>query len=552
MILHSPADIPIIDIKEFSSNDNFMGDFTINATIYSESKLVIKAYSYVNHLGDKFYIYPSSKPLETKTAQSGQNIGDAFSYNLTLYSEIKQLENINFYDYIIGVDDSALYYTGNPIVTWYGTVESMINRINANIYRYYGFLKWTISLSPEIDIESLEEKNITASNNTLMEVIKMINDQFNLKYYVSGTSIVIGGDGDTIPESMSYGKGNGFKELKRSFDTSEKIITRVVALGLEGRNLPVGYRENKSTGFIPKNTLLPLSWGSNYIDINWNGNEFFNDIINEYGIIEGSRVYDDIFPSIAGAVDLNNNPLDEVIEIYNIEDDSASFNLKVWYPGFDILANQNTGEIASMSIKAKNKDGNPTSLGGYTFNITGALRSGGYSILTLNRDTTEPTPVPNNSINVNVGDKYVYLGITMDQSYITSAENRLLERAKLDIQDNNGIVVNYIGNPSSIFMENNPSISNLVKSGNNLLVSDTDFGIENLPIKIQNVTIKYGDIIPEYTISLSNIKYKTLLDRINIDNQDQKNINNQIKNSITNVSNNMNIQSGETAVWQII
>lgn len=565
MKVYGPNNLELCKLNEYEFKGDFMGESMITSTKNNPTPIDFKIGSYVEYRGDKFHIY-FPKPSDNKTAHGGA-AGDAFSYELTFYSRQKKLTEIGFYDYVPGYDDTDLYFTGSPEVTFYGTVYELAGRIQANLDRFYSDIgqnnPWSVNINTSFadKVERgeiiLDEKTIGLSNVSCWEALQAAYDQFNVKFNVEGDSIEIGYEGTILGMSLEYGKDKGLRSIQRTYDDTEKFVTRLKVVG-GSENLPADYR--KSEKGVASNVRLPESWGKEYIDIDYDYNEADPDtyvwraLKEEYGIIEGSKAPYDIKPSIEDALDGTGNPLDEITVGTNsdISDEQAEFDITVRFPGFNPVELTALGDSPRISIKSQRRDGHAARLGGYEFNILSTDISSDNMVIKLARNTEETTALPSQALTLDQGDKFVYLGIEMPEQYVLLAENRVLEKGKQDVRDNNGLSIQYNMEPSAIYLAKNPSVANLLAVGNLVPMVDADLGLEGQPIRIQSLTIQHGrEDIPIYSLTVANIKFKSLRDSIRIAGQNQSNYNSLVKNTLNSNTNITNIIGGSTPTWQI-
>lgn len=572
MILYKPNGDIICELNDYELNESFMGESVISSTYESSVSIEFPMYSYAEYKGSTYKIYPPSKPKVVKSGSTGQNIGDAVVYDILLYSDQKFLTLIDFRDWILEQDDSDVFYTGSSSVSFFGTVEQLVNRIQANVNRYCEqndiLNEWVFQLDPtylsEINngTKTFEEKTITASESSCWDALLQCNDQFDLTFQFEGTVVTVGGTGEVLDYSLEYGKGKGLMTITRAYDTSGDVITRLRVLGAESTNLPDEYRS--CDNFNPVNLIIPDGSSSvpdkiGFIDIDWNydvndpDTHVWRDIMDEYGVIEGSHEpYTDIYPSIEGATD-GTTKLDIVTTgSPSLDTSDGTFTIYVNYPNFTIEDRLLSGETPKISIRAITDDGSTAQLAGYEFDILQSTQAGNKLLLVCRRNTGESTPLPSNYVKINAGDKFVYLGISMPDEYVDFAEERLLARGREKIHETNGIVLQYSIDPSNIFVDKmDESQRDLLRVGNNIPMIDLDLGLEGQGVKIQSMKITYGqENLPLYSFTLSNIKFKTLKMADRIAAQNQAAYNSIVKNKITNNSSQINYYGNQTATLE--
>jgi hypothetical protein len=293
---------------------------------------------------------------------------------------------------------------------------------------------------------------------------------------------------------------------------------------------------------VVQNLMLPgFSFEENdvYVD---------SDNLSELGIREGTVFFDgstdgldEIYPSIEGmtADDLNeagipvtvvagdNGNLDEIADADQVEDDGfwtdkadgesiPPFKAVLKNIGFDIREYWYDGMQPVLSMR----DGQ---LGGREFNIINVeegTAGGGVKtyILTLERveDSDLGMYFPNKDYNMKPGDKFVILDIEMPDVYIKAASQRLLRAAKEYLAKNDYVRYTYSPKVDEIYMARQhdkamasggavKSLHDTLKEGDLLSFKDMDLSVEK-SIVIDKLTIKEGDIIPTYEITLREDK----------------------------------------------
>lgn len=234
---------------------------------------------------------------------------------------------------------------------------------------------------------------------------------------------------------------------------------------------------------------------------------------------DGSNNLDDIYPSIEWG---GNNTVvtGSTIEDKGIFDDGKdipSFKITIADIGFNIDDYRN-GDTPKLSMK----DG---MCGGREFEIVKSEKvDNGYE-LTLNRteDSGLELWFPYDAYNIKSGDKFVVLGINMPDIYVENASNRLLEKAKEWLAENDTVKYKYSLNVDPIFLQrqhdthiaaNEASIHNTIKAGDVVSFGDFDLAI-NESVTIDKLEIKEGEQqIPQYTITLTDKKSASTIQRI--------------------------------------
>lgn len=534
--VYTKSGVEFFTIKAFEFSSEHMGEKKITAKVYSPDKIDFTVDSYVMFRGTKYSIFEDVSG--TKTARTSEGIGNAMQYDLVFYAPHKKLTTVNFEDYV-SKDDTNQYYTGTPIFSFYNNVNELAIRLQANLDRFFGADVWTVIVDDSV---VLEEKEVAVSNIKVWDGLMLANSIFGLNFYIDGNTIKIGGTGDQIPGTFYYGKGRGLYEIKRVFESTENIITRLKVYG-GSRNLPYDYlRDEDAKGRYFTQLMLPnfATTGIDYVDAP-------QDMIDKYGIREGSVVFDDIYPSIE-EVDLGEGRIDEIVSVGTIDPESDYFTVQVRDLGFEITDHL-TAETPRLSIKGSNADGSATYLGGYEFEIMENGTSG--NTIRMLKNQADGKVLPDDVTTVRAGDRFVLLGIKMPQSYITNAENKLPTRATEYMASDIGVELSYPVKLDEKYVEIN-GIGDSFDAGKQAKIEDDDLEVANY-FTIQNIAIKFDDILPVYDMKLSNIKKNTLKEEFKRTETKQgiKNTSITNNNNFTTTNNNTTVNKIQKSItWQ--
>lgn len=500
-------------------NGSFMDSRVVTASISSPSPINFAIYDYIIYRGEKFEI--DQVPTSVKNSSTGSSI-ESYSYDLTFVSLKYELERCEMRD-LVPYDNGIVYAT--PLtIEFTGSADKLAERIQACLDAIYtGDQKWTINV---VEGSSDEEKNISISQSNCWSAVSLFNTEYGLNFYISGRTITVGGSGTAIDFTFQYGKGNGLYRIERVTAEDTGVVTRLRAYG-GTNNIGDNYLRDKNewpdsklpaSMYLP-NLMLPgfEETGVDYIE---------SDNISEYGIREGSIVYEDIYPSITG---MTNNQGQRIDKIRDAEQVSSESQNDFWITTYDLGFEKPledyivTGGIPTVSIKTG-------TLQGYSFEInTDKIEKqsdGGYKLY-LSRNTDNGFTVPNSDLNLSSGDEFVFLGITMPKAYIEAAEERLLARANEYLDKYSKTNFGYNIGLDEIFAARDSSIYESLYEGKKLRVLDSDLGI-NEEMIIQNLTITEEDGgIPVYKVTLNNEVSASTLNRI----QGQVN---QLESTVTN------------------
>lgn len=478
-------------IKELEYNGSFMGKRTISCSFESPVVINFAIGDYLTYRGEVFYLYYT--PSQTKSASSG-SAQDAFEYDLVFNTVDVELQNCQLLDYVPYGND--YHYQPSPSFSFVGTAKTFAERIQANMNRDYP--GWTIDVYEGVETEEAE---IQIDNTSCWNALVMINKEFGLNFLVTKRRVRIGYPEDSLNHTFYYGKDNGLYQITRNVNADEAIVTRLYAYGGE-RNIPSDYNKRESDFSGKKNLMLPgyLETGKSYIE---------SKNISAYGVREYTQLFEDIYPSIAGVELPGIGRIDELVSAEQITEEtetSGSFKVTIKNIGFNIK-DYLTSETATISMRSG-------SLIGYEFDIVEViqLENGDYEV-TLNKSTRDNFQVPNAGQNLSTGDRFILLNINMPDKYVEYAEDKLLNAATSYLADHDHVTYTYDIGVDEIYMARNGNLHDLIREGMRLPLYDADFGTD-YSIIIQSLSIKEGEDIPVYEISLSDKPIASTIDKI--------------------------------------
>lgn len=514
MKIYSKGGTFLAETNDASYTGAFMGERFVNCTVKSATSIQFLSGDYIDYRGERFVL--DYTPTDKKISSSG-TIGDAFQYDLKFVSLKHELEKCLFLDVVL--NDNEIHYTGLSDVQVFGDAKVLADRILANLNRLYkGADQWEIEVLKETDAQ-----NITLSDSNCWEAVSLFKTLFDLNFTLYGRKITVGTVGKKINHTFKYGSGNGLTEIVRTATDGEAVVTRLKAYG-GNRNLPRDYNKK---GRVPESQYLPNLMLPGYSETLVDYIESENTSV--YGIREAVYKDDEIYPSISGvtANDLISagvqttatGRIDEIVSVEPItKENQAYFNVWIKDIGFNIK-DYLTPTTALISMR----DGN---LGGYEFEITNVIRDSsvagaGYK-LTLNRNQDDNFILPDEKTFIKPGDHFVLLEIYMPEVYVKTAERRLLTKAQEYLAEYDHVKATYSINMDKVFMAKNPTIGDTMCEGDLIQIVDTDLQLDR-EIIIQNLAVKLGGIVPEYTVTLSDDPVATTLDRVqdNISNIEQ-------------------------------
>lgn len=512
-------------------NGTFMGECSVTIDIISPTPIDFHIGDYLVYRGETFEI--NYDPSVIKTARVN-TVGDAFKYEKIKFNSYSdELARVDFLDFV--PNDNNVHFTALPTFSFFcADVTDLAKRIQANLDRVYtGSKKWTVSVHGEF--VGKKDVSISVSNIKVWDALALASSDFEANFIIRGRTITIGTAGIAVGNMFAYGKNNGLFEIERNAESDQAIITRLRAYGSE-KNLPPRYY-NKLSQSLPNNMAVthlmlpgfPLSTQDPHID---------SSNISELGVREGSVFFDgsngneEIYPSIEGMTYGGHN-IDEVQSAEQTTDDGTwevpegetsvnipNFTITLYNLGFDIRDYLIEGQNPVIAMKSG-------LCAGREFEIVNVSQDAQTGYYTLECRRTEDSSLglvfPYKDYNVQAGDKFVLLYISMPTEYITAASQRLYDAAVAYLAKCDYVRYSYSPKVDNIFLQrqhdsaianSGTSIHDTIKEGDLLLFSDTDLGISG-SIIIDQLTIKEGDeLIPQYEITLRNDKTVGTIQRL--------------------------------------
>lgn len=329
----------IFDIIECTYTGKFMGERSITATINWSSPIDFKVGDYVDldmqslvrgdggEHGDvahveRFYIY--TMPTIKKTARAMSH-GTAFEHTVTLYPAQHELACVQMRDMGNSMSDSIIY-TGFDTVTFYGGAFELMERIMQVLNAAYndgeGHGLWSYEIADAVNEQkntALERFAFSFSGNTVMDALLKLTDKegINTTFFINNRKIYVGfkrpyfcrvTEGNSIDTNIStqmfsfkYGKTShestaishgGLFDITKTIG-KELPITKLFAYGAS-RNLNRYYCSDRIAGGRYVNRLMLPSF-----DIDGKTDYIISeDAAAKYGIREGSKQFEDIYPSL--------------------------------------------------------------------------------------------------------------------------------------------------------------------------------------------------------------------------------------------------------------
>lgn len=485
-----------------------LGENTVELTVRSAKPLELE-------IGDKITVFSEDYYLnllpEAKKTSSRE-----YEYNLTFESAQYELAKVMFLD----EDGSGLSTSTN--FTLRANLEEIGRIIINNLNRVYGTGKWVLYETPA---QTTDVRDFSYSENNCLAVLQKACEEYGTEFKI--TTVVNGGNttyrisikkiGSVVPYTFQYGHNKGLYGIKRKTVNSENIVTRLYAFG-GSQNLPGDYRNYSSR------LRLPDTDGENtsYIED--------LDAIAAFGIIEGAKLFEDIYPKYEGTVTAI-----DASDILSFTDSAFPFNLN------ELDGSGNTKYLLD-GISAKITF-NTGALAGYTFEVKSydhATKT--FKLLKYEDDRGFVYPsVDTSTFRIAATDKYILSDINPPQSYITAAENALLAAAQEYLNENKAPRVNYdidIAEEYLAKIAGPGAVVNIFDVGDYVGIKDSEINIDRTGESSIRIIEMHRDLCSathyDYTISVSDTLEVNVIERLIAGQKDTENIINL--NNLTDVS----------------
>lgn len=322
-----------------------------------------------------------------------------------------------------------------------GTAEDFIDLMITNLNRVHGGGAFTKG-----SIVSTDFKNLSFNNEHCLTVLQRICEEYDLEYSFTG-------GGGTINLSTEVGTitglnleyYDGLRNITRQKVSDKDLITRLYAYGSE-RNLDYNYGT--------KRLVLPsATYPYKYMENN----------VGTYGVREGMKIWDDIYPHFEGTVTSTS-----IANVDKIIDTGINFNLN------DYLILETKPKIVFQ---------------------TGDLAGMEFEIISYNNTTKEVyfkvytdeygNDFPSTTFKPEIGDEFTFVDIKMPAAYISAAEADLAAKALEYITQMSSPNVLY---DVTVDWHKFQEASTTVEIGDVVLVTDPELAAGGLEFRILELT----------------------------------------------------------------
>ena len=362
------------------------------------------------------------------------------------------------------------------------------------------------------DCPTTEYKEFTYNNQNCLNVLQSACEEFETEFEIVQTSLKhytlhIRKQGALLPATFDFSKQSGVYQLKRKNVSSTDIVTR---LYVEGGT------DNIGTSYRNGSERLRLE-GESYVEN--------ATAIAAFGVKEGSKQFDDIYPHRTGKVT-------SIVEgnILQFVDTNM----------FDLNAKDDAGSTKYLidGTAAKVKFTGTSALAGYEFEINKYDTDTHTFTLNYYEDKRGLKIPDGGSYAIEKDAQYVLLDIVMPQDpYVTDAEAELKKEAKAELESASQPSVEYELEIASMALERaygtDESIVNVFQVGDLLHVKDADINVDKA-IRIKSFTRDCYSDPYKYKITLGDTLDTTLVERLVADTINTKEI--IAINDLTNIA----------------
>jgi len=459
---------PLVSVTSAQQTRSLMAEDTVSLTIKSK---VVLPFS----LGDRLLVFGSEYVLNL--LPTVRRYSDHYEYDLVMEGPQYDLLKVVYMDV-----DATGSSTGG-VFSLTGDLAFFLGILISNASRVMGSGSWLLG-----DIPPSNTKTLSFSEENCLGALQKVCSEFEVEFDVRKTgeirTIEIGSQGQILPDVFQYGHGYGLYSLTRKIVKDKNVFTRLYAYG-SSKNLRSDYRD-----YAPK---LKINEGG-YIESAIG--------IAAYGIIEGVKTWEDIYPKREGTVSGIN-----VLDPLQFTDSSLDFDLteKVGetttylIPGTSAKVHFNTGGLAGYEFEVGNYD-HPTKT---------------FTLIPYKDERGVAFPGDSVAFQAAPGDKYVLLDIMMPASYIAAAEAELNTRAQALLDQAVLVPVQYDLSIDELYLKEKSdegATTNVFELGDLVPILDEELGID----KASRVVSFRRDIINpyRYELAIADSYEITLLERI--------------------------------------
>lgn len=431
-----------------------MGENTLNLIFRVTEQLDLRVNDYVYFLNEKYKFKSLSNPTRHSRTE--------LEYNCRLFSQQYDLQDVLYV-----LEDETGVGILDELIPICGTAEFHLRQLVKVVKKVHP--AWSVG-----DIEqTAAEKNVVYEGMDCLQALQHLASEFNLEYWISGTTVALGKKRWGTPIVFKYGQGNALYELSRQ-NQEGRIVT---ALRVKG-----GERNVDTEAYKSKYLLLPGK--THYVFKN----------VAKFGTIQGRQDFPDIFPRL-----IHKKPSDPGrVQSVRVQDgdyyikDANMFDVKLMKDRV-LAVDFQTGQLAGMKIDAE-----------FDFKTKEfRLIKGEYG---LNVELPGGVFVPN------AGDLYLLTNLIMPPEYVAAAEAELFEAGAAALDQLCEQKVSYKGVVNPLYFR---QLNEVLETGRAVVVEDAALVDEggSVELRIQSLTRNVGDDLT-LEIEISDTLYVSRIDKI--------------------------------------
>lgn len=428
---------PLIGIARAEQKIDLLTDDTLSITLEANEALPVD-------IGDTIAVFGQLYTLNTAPAYRRDGTHE-FTYELVFEGPQYHLLRVIYFD----VD-----LTGNALSSTFsltGNLSLFVTVLISNMARVFSGA-WglgDVTVPSESTIDGLpggtingdqtDIKTLTFENENCLTVLQRLCAEYGTEFWIEyqpndapNRVLHIGPAGQTLSDRYMYGQSTGLYELSRRSVSQTPFYTKAYIFG-GSKNIPSGYR-----GYAAR-LQLPLTGSPTGPFSPWDSFVSNPDAITTYGLIEGTQVFEDVYPTRTGTISASTAQL-------SFSDDNINFN-PLATDGTVTVNGKTTPNylylLPGLTPKVHFQTGN---LAGYEFDIAGfdvATLSFTLKPYTDERGLEFPGKASDSPFRIAAGDTYVLVDMKMPQEYITAAEEKLQVVGEAWLRENGAPVVEY-------------------------------------------------------------------------------------------------------------
>lgn len=467
-------------VKSAEQKCALLGEDTVTIKLSSAKPLAFVVGDYIEVFGSVYTLNKFDEPSKTGEGDFETTlVFEGLQYKL-LAAQFRSAD-------AQGMNPSATF----PLVAdMRFAVEVLLNNVN----RVAAADKETWELGECVETEF---KEYSFSNENCLEVLQRLCQDNQCEFLITALGNrryrldIKQKIGSLFPAKFTFGKGSGVYQLKRRNINNDDVISRLYVEG-GSQNITSKYRN-----------------GAQRLRLAVNPESYIEDAqaIAAFGVKEGSRTYEDIYPTRTGYV------------TSLVEGDILSF---IDEEMFDLNEKDSEGNTKWLidGVSAKVRFTGNHNLAGYTFDIH-KYDHATHKFTLVRYEDSRGFKFPSetsSAYQIEKGASYVLLDIVMpDDPYVVDAEQRLLEKAEKDLAADCQPKVNYELAIEGLSLEraygSEVGIVNVFQLGDLLHIVDPDINV-NKAIRISGFTRDCYSKPYNYKLTLSDTIEVSLIESI--------------------------------------